>query len=288
MKRNLLSVILMIIVLAFPNSSFSQNVILGSGTAISVFSPINRTNDYCVYEVIYLQSQIAIPGTISNIGFQRFDGTNTDSIENVSIYLKHTNLSQISAGTFDTTGYSLVFDGSFPNDSGAGWREVVLNSPFVYDNINNLQVLVVKGYQPAIANTPVTPRWLYTNISASPVRARRYYGAVPITAATSLTTTPFTSNSRLTFLSTGVVEIGDLNISVYPNPAKGEVNFEIPFAEADMTLVITNQLGQTINSQSVTNGTALALHLDTQGIYFYRLITSRNTQKAAGKFLVVE
>jgi hypothetical protein len=165
MKRGLLSIYLLIATLFLGNVSSAQNVILGSGTAISVFSPINRTNDYCVYEVIYLQSQIALPGTISTIGFQRFDGTNTDSIENVRIYLKHTNLSQIAAGTYDTTGYTQVFAGSFPNDAGAGWREVALSTPFVYDNVNNLQVLVVKDYQPAIANTPVTPRWLYTNIS---------------------------------------------------------------------------------------------------------------------------
>ncbi len=288
MNRTLLPFYLLLVCLTFGNISSAQNVILGSGTAISVFSPINRTNDYCVYEVIYLQSQIAMPGTISNIGFQRFDGTNTDSIENVSIYLKHTNLSQLAAGTFDTSGYTLVFNGLFPNDAGAGWREVALSTPFIYDNVNNLLVLVVKDYQPAIANTPVTPRWLYTNISPSPVRARRYYGAVPITSATSLTTTQFTSNARLTFLSTGVLEIGDLAAHVYPNPANSVVNFEIPAADEDLFLVVTNQLGQTITDESVAQGTTTSLQFDTPGIYFYRLISNSNKQLSAGKFLVTE
>lgn len=288
MKRGLLSIYLLIATLFLGNVSSAQNVILGSGTAISVFSPINRTNDYCVYEVIYLQSQIALPGTISTIGFQRFDGTNTDSIENVRIYLKHTNLSQIAAGTYDTTGYTQVFAGSFPNDAGAGWREVALSTPFVYDNVNNLQVLVVKDYQPAIANTPVTPRWLYTNISPSPVRARRYYGSAPITVSTSLTTTSFTSNARLTFLSTGVVEIGDLEAHVYPNPSNSLVNFEIPVTDDDLFLLVTNQLGQTIKTKSVLPGTTTALQFDTPGIYFYRLISKNNKQQSAGKFVVTE
>lgn len=288
MKRGLLPIYLLIATLFLGNVSSAQNVILGSGTAISVFSPINRTNDYCVYEVIYLQSQIALPGTISTIGFQRFDGTNTDSIENVRIYLKHTNLSQIAAGTYDTSGYTQVFAGSFPNDAGAGWREVALSTPFVYDNVNNLQVLIVKDYQPAIANTPVTPRWLYTNISPSPVRARRYYGAAPITVSTSLTTTSFTSNARLTFLSTGVVEIGDLEAHVYPNPSNSLVNFEIPVADDELFLLVTNQLGQTIKTESVLPGTTTALRFDTPGIYFYRLISKYNKQQSAGKFVVTE
>jgi hypothetical protein len=288
MKKGILSVCLLFAFISTIKSTSAQNVILGSGTAISVFSPINRTNDYCVYEVIYLQSQIALSGTISTIGFERFDGTNTDSIENVRIYLKHTNLSQIATGLYDTSGYTQVFSGSFPNDAGAGWREVPLNTPFVYDNVNNLQVLIVKDYQPAIANTPVTPRWLYTNISPAPVRARRYYGAAPITVSTNLTTTPFTSNTRLTFLATGVVEIGDHTTHVYPNPSNSIVNFEIPAAGEDLFLLVTNQLGQTVNVESVLQGTTTALQFDIPGIYFYRLISNNNKQKSSGKFLVTE
>src|SRR5688572_29927198 len=171
MKKICILLTLLISIISIQSNS--QSVILGNGTAISVFSPLNRTNDYCVYEVIYLSSQINLSGNITNLGFQRHDGTNTDSIENVSIYLKHTVQSQLAAGNYDTSGYTLVFTGSFPNDIGAGWREVTLDSVFNYNGVDNLQVLVSKGYQAAIANTPVTPRWIYTNINPSPARADR-------------------------------------------------------------------------------------------------------------------
>src|SRR5687768_17263260 len=160
------------------DSARAQIVEVGQGTQISVFSPLCRTRDYCVYEIIYLASDISASGVISRFGFEREDGTNTDSIENVSIYMKQTALTQLQSATYSDTGYTLVFSGSFPNDAGSGWRTVTLNQPFAYDGISNLMVLTVKGYQPAIANTPVTPRWLYTDILPDPDRARRYFGNV--------------------------------------------------------------------------------------------------------------
>ena len=63
-------------IILFPVAVKSQQeVIVGNGTAISVFSPINRTNDYCVYEVIYLASDISFAGNITHLAFERVDDT---------------------------------------------------------------------------------------------------------------------------------------------------------------------------------------------------------------------
>jgi len=279
-------ILLVILISTISLKSNSQSVILGNGTAISVFSPLNRTNDYCVYEVIYLSTQINLTGVITNLGFQRHDGTNTDSIENVSIYLKHTLQTQLAAGNYDTSGYTLVFSGSFPHDTGAGWREVNLYGAFNYNGTDNLQVLVSKGYQLKIANTPVTPRWIYTNISPSPARARRYYDDIPMSSSTQLSITQYTSNARLTFGTTGFVEFDNLNLTVYPNPSKDEVHFKIDSDIKNGFLQLTNTMGQLVYEATIENNESLTVSGLPGGIYFYSITTNEQTIFASGKILV--
>ncbi|HKR04744.1 MAG TPA: T9SS type A sorting domain-containing protein [Bacteroidia bacterium] len=285
---NLRRVTIIFLITMLPYTSWCQAVIMGNGTAISVFSPLNRTNDYCVYEVIYLSSDINTPGTIGKVGFQRVDGTNVDSIENVEIYMQHTPMTQLSAANFSTAGYTLVYSGSFPNDAGSGWREVTLNNPFIYDGINNLMVLVVKGYQAATANTPVTPRWYYTNISPSPARARRYYGNNPITISTALTTTVFTSNARLDFGPVGIVEINPGANTVYPNPSKGTVifSFSPPASAGEHTLFIRNVNGQLIYVNKINDGEEISLYPLPRGIYFYETRNGENKRVTTGKLVL--
>ncbi len=263
----------------------AQPVVVGTGTGISVFSPINRSYDYCVYEVIYLATEINTTGPIGAIGFERVDGTNTDSIENVSIYLKHTTASTLAASNFSTTGYALVFQGKWPNTTGAGWRERLTDSAFVYNGTDNLQVLIVKDYQLAIANTPVTPRWYYTN-STTGDRARRYFGGTPITTSTSLTTTSFTSNCRITFGTVGTVEISPNRFSVYPNPSKGNINFKFADATINNTsLEIINGVGQRIYFNENVPSILTLNHL-LAGIYFYSIKASHGEEYLSGKFIV--
>ncbi len=268
------------------NSASAQTVVVGNGTAISVFSPLNRTNDYCVYEVIYLASQINLSGTVTTLGFQKIDGVNPDSIENVKLYLKHTPQTALTAGTYDTTGYTLVFDGSFPNDAGPGWREVALNGLFTYDGINNLQVLVSKGYQAAMPNDSTRPRWLYTNIGTSPDRARRYFDEFPITGATPLTTTPFTSNIRLSFGPTGVVEINPGLVSVYPNPSSGRVTFYVEQVSENAELRLMNAMGQLVYSEKITRSGMHTIDLNVPGLYFYSLTAENKEELSSGKIVI--
>jgi hypothetical protein len=288
-KRYLFLLITAIAIMIHSTTVFSQVVQLGNGTAISVFSPLNRTNDYSVYEVIYLQSQINLAGTITTLGFQRHDGSHDDPIENVSIYLRHTNQSQVLAGNFDTTGYTLVYSGSFPNDSGAGWREVILDSTFTYNNFDNLQVLAVKGYQPAIAvSVGFMPRWLYTNINPAAARARRYYGAVPITSATSLTTTPFTSNTQLTFGTSGLVEINPGMVSVYPNPTQGQITFNFNSSGDAYRLQLVNSIGIIIEETELSSPMIHKTENLTPGVYFYSVYGKNKKMITSGKVVVIE
>ncbi len=253
-------------------NGFSQTVILGTGTAISAFSPIIRSYDYCVYEVIYPAAEIGMAGTINQLAFERTDGTNVDPIDSVTIYMQHTTLTNLSAGTFSTTGYTIVYSGRFPNDAGSGWREVALNNPYVYDGIDNLLVLVVKGYQPAVGNTPVSPRWYYTAVTGTP--ARRYYGSAAISSGTNLQTTTFRSNARLDFSGVGTVEIGKHQSVLYPNPA-GEV-INIQNDNVNGTLAIIDAFGRRVYSANFIKESTVSVEDLRPGLY-YLLLTDKAT-----------
>lgn len=263
----------------------AQQVSVGAGTTYSVFSPLCRTNDYCVYEIIYLDSEIVLSGNITDFAFQRYDGTNVDPIQNVSLFMKLTTDAQLSSGLYSEIGYQLVYQGAWPNDAGGGWREVTLVSPFSYDGTSNLQILVVKGYEPSVAGQPVTPRWYYSVNGTGSNRARRYYGSVAIDSTTSLTTINYNSNARLTFGSVGLVEITPGALSIYPNPVSEKL--QIKLKEHKQGDLISFDLfdigGRNIVHQFISEDAEIDLSDFTKGLYFYRVYSGNTTW--SGKIL---
>jgi agmatine/peptidylarginine deiminase len=145
-----------------------DEIIIGQGTATQSY-PLDRYYNYCGHEAIYLASEIATQGSISSIGYYKDSGTDTNPINAVSIYMKHTTASTLSTGTYSIAGYTLVYSGSFTNNASSGWMEVELDTRFEYNGVANLSILVIKGYQSWI-NT--YPRWTYTSASN---RARQYH-----------------------------------------------------------------------------------------------------------------
>lgn len=266
-------------------TTYSQYAIVGTGSGVSVFSPIDRHNDYSVYEIVYAQSDINMAGSITGFDIQRVDGDNTDSIENVKLYMKHSTATTLSNANFDTTGYTRVFTGSFPNDAGSGWRGVQLDTPFVYNNTSNLQVIILKDYQPAIANTPVTPRWYYTNIS--PSRARRYYGSAPVTSATPLTSLTYSSNARLGFNSVSVVEIGaGSKFAVYPNPSSDRFNIVCPANMKQANISIRNLLGALVYEKSVSANEMFTTPDFSSGLYILQVTGLEGNQIYTTRLIV--
>lgn len=263
----------------------AQTITVGTGTLISAFSPIIRSYDYCLYEVIYQAGDINFSGDISAIGFQRVDGNNIDSIADVSIYMKQTSNATVTAGTYDSTGYVLVFHGKWPNETGSGWRERQLDTVFSYSNTSNLQVLIVKGYEPAVGNTPVSPRWYYTTSSIG-TPARRYYGNSPITAFTNLSATNVVSNIRLQFNTVGIIEIANNQTQIYPNPSSDKVHFDFAPESDIRNISVYNSNGQIILNAIVESNFELQTKNLPKGIYYYRLSDSKNNIVRQGKLLL--
>ncbi len=169
MKKSF-SILLFAVLFAFTTiSAQEQEVIIGDGTSSQSDLPINRYFNYHASEIIYLQSEIEIYGEIEKLAFYKTEGSTYTSINSVSIYLKHTQASSLSSGTTSLDGYTLVWSGSFPNNATSGWMEVEFDESFLYNNEDNLQVLIVKGYQ---SWTSSRPYYAYTTTGSS--LARRY------------------------------------------------------------------------------------------------------------------
>ena len=141
---------------------------IGNGTSTQIY-PLNRYYNYSAHEAIYLASELQGAGSIKALAYYKGSGANTEPIEQVSIYLKHTAANSLSSGTYSTTGYSLVYSGSFSNDATSGWMEIELDSRFAFNGTENLSILVLKGSQAWVSNYPV---WRYSS-TGSTYRARQ-------------------------------------------------------------------------------------------------------------------
>ncbi len=76
-----------------------------------------------------------------------------------------------------------------------------------------------------------------------------------------------------------------LQASVYPNPATGSLNIDIPSA-TNVTVIITNIHGQIVSETKINNGhNQISIDGMTSGMYFYSIADSKGNT-AQGKLLV--
>jgi len=156
------------------NTKGTSLVTIGTSTSSNQV-PISRKKDNSVYEVIYMQNEIAKLGDITKLAFYKASGSNNTTVSNVKIYLNHTSASQFSDGNYSLSGYTLVYSGAFPNSS-TGWNEVTLTTAFAYNNTDNLQMLIINEQ----SKTNQYPKYQYTNASKK-ARFKEWDGSSSIT-----------------------------------------------------------------------------------------------------------
>ncbi len=106
-------------------------------------------NAFHVSENIYTEEEIGaanfttVGTAINHIDFSVFALGTVTSVDSFNIYLKEVPLTSttFTAGAYSTTGYSLVFSGTF-SASTIGWAGVDLATPFMRTMGNNLQLLI--------------------------------------------------------------------------------------------------------------------------------------------------
>ncbi|MDD3685234.1 MAG: hypothetical protein PHE56_00570 [Bacteroidales bacterium] len=218
-KAILLTIGLLMSVLCFAQ----ETVIIGTGTSSQYLMPINRAANYAASEMIYLQSEIGYAGDIEKISFYKASGLIGVTIENINIYMKHTSSSTLATGTTSLRGYTLVYSGTYPNSISKGWIEITLSTPFNYNNTDNLQLFITKGYQASVTTQPY-----YSYTSTGSYNRSRYYSnstvawndRASLTASTQrpniqLYVTPLIECDSTTFIDAG--SVSPISTTLYNN-----------------------------------------------------------------------
>ncbi|PIZ92421.1 MAG: hypothetical protein COX82_04850 [Candidatus Magasanikbacteria bacterium CG_4_10_14_0_2_um_filter_41_10] len=168
---------------------------VGTATTNNNQLPVNRCFDYSASEIIYLQSELGgMTGNVTSLDFYKASGEAGVTISGVTIYMKHTSATTLSTGTTTLTGYTQVYSGSFPNTVANGWVSVDLDTPFVYNGTDNIELFFVKDYEFGYS---LCPYYRYTTTGAGVYRAT-YYGATEVwtDGVTNMSQTMYRPNIR--------------------------------------------------------------------------------------------
>lgn len=125
----------------------STIVSIGNGDGVVYVAPSYHYYKYGWTQNLYLQSEINTVGNITKIRFQvDADSPASYTAENQKIYMAHTTYSTLpSVGVkedaqtnYASSNYLLVFSGTVV--WSPGWVEITLDTPFPWNNTNNLLI----------------------------------------------------------------------------------------------------------------------------------------------------
>jgi hypothetical protein len=115
---------------------------IGDGTGTTYQLPLNNYYSYSYSQQIFLASEMYGAGTIDSIAFEYAYTLPTTNKNNVSIYLGHTSKNAFvnTNDYISSSSLQLVYTGDL--NCQEGWNTFVFSTPFQYNGIDNL-VLVV-------------------------------------------------------------------------------------------------------------------------------------------------
>ncbi len=123
-------------------------IIIGEGDATNQGMPIEPYYGYTYTQTIYTQADIDMTGDIQTIAWH-YNGNSAWGPDDIKIYMAHTDLE-----AFDGTeawvaaeNLTLVYDGTFSVPAVDGWVPVNLDTPFNYNNTQNLLIAVEENTQ---------------------------------------------------------------------------------------------------------------------------------------------
>lgn len=115
---------------------------IGDGTVVNQSLPIEPYYGYTYSQSIFLQSEINVANKRITKVFYQYNGNSawTDQIE---VYMAHTSLSALT-GYLPGASLQKVYEGPLAVTTTPGWIEIVLQTPFNYNNTDNLLVAVIE------------------------------------------------------------------------------------------------------------------------------------------------
>ena len=159
---------------------------IGAGTTTSTYLPSYSGSTRSYSQQIFKKSELGAAGTIDTLAIQ-LSSINSSANRSISIYLVHTSADAIFSWV-PTTGAQLVWSGTTHWQSG--WNRIPLTTPFAYNGVDNLLMVVIDN----TGSSVTSPYNTYRTHSAFTGSARYTTGStysissVPSAAGTSLST----------------------------------------------------------------------------------------------------
>ena len=178
----------------FTTKQANSSIIIGNGTDFDISQPFDRFYSYSTCESIYKQANLGNAKLIKSIAFYKGNGTNKQQITGVQIFMKLTTQNSFQSGNYSLSGYTLVYQGNFPNNLDSGWLEVDLTTPFYYNGTSNLQMLVIKSYQEPVDYFDA-PAWRFSLLNDNLQRS----ASSDVSQPTYLDAIPFRPDTRFRF-----------------------------------------------------------------------------------------
>jgi hypothetical protein len=145
MKKLLLMLLMAVL---FSVSFLWADVQIGTGTVTGQSLPIEPYYGYTYSQVIYLQNEIQAAGQITAIEYQAVS-TAGYGPDDIVIYMGHTDLALFEANTswVDVNSLTTVYTGTLSVPAGGGVVTIQLDTPFSYNNSQNLIIAVDENTQ---------------------------------------------------------------------------------------------------------------------------------------------
>lgn len=160
--------------------AFGVAYTIGSGTITQSSSPFHGYYDFSWSKVIFTKAEINTAGlnssgNIDAIAFHVGNSPTNYLMLDQRIYIRHTSLSMYGAATDETgtgypnnSGFTQVFQGDIIFNGG-GWQEITFDTPFSWNNTNNIEILCENwdgsyssGY-PSFTSTSTSPNYMTVN-----------------------------------------------------------------------------------------------------------------------------
>jgi len=116
---------------------------IGDGTITNMSLPIEPYFGYTYSQTIYLQSEINKSNQMISKLYYNFNGNSAWS-DSINVYMGHTSKTSFSSTTdwIPVANLSQVYAGRIAVTRTRGWVELVLPTPFFYNNTDNLVIAV--------------------------------------------------------------------------------------------------------------------------------------------------
>ena len=260
------------------NNISAQNIVsVGTEKISQREMPCNGFFDYNWSAMIYQKSEINSVGYITKLSFE-ISKTASYQIKNQKIYI-----SNIENPSFDnrlkpnSSEMTKVFEGSVQFNSN-GWAEIILNTPFYFDNKSNLIIY----YENMDGNW--NKDYAFFNCSSTSENTSIHSESDHTFPTGKGSFTNLRPNVKFELANNSSVS-NDLKFECYPNPTNSTVTVNHNLT-SNSKIIVTNINGQIIFEKNISNSTSETIDLSGYSKGVYNIILKENNSQKTEKVIL--